>query len=1131
MVLVDPFEEEQEVLGGDLGYPTPPSSNDGDEEPRNTDAAEVGPSPQHADATEAEPQPCRPGLQPKLNTVLCREASNVAPGIGTVARAEASLLFEGTTYSWPMSDQEDEFDGSGPFLAARMQTCIANTTGVRFRTFSDAIRPENITRLETTQPILKALPDAPRDHDANASDLVVVTGEGRYMYTNERHNDGSIVPTAYAVREWSNALLCSTATMRFRADVLCPCGASSLSHIVTVKFNATTGLPLLSIEHETDDESFPCKLQPPDGWEANPLDIGRVLQVSAWPEHEVRALQVQHVPEFVAPFETDVAALALFDKTYKVTILVDVLDAKLGGAIVKCGAVNKPALFCADINTRLWGMHELSQSTLIDNQISLFCNHAMAMAKRSDDELKLIVLRLSERNENAGWPDLLKPPRKKDGDDDGSEAGDETEETEARISKLRNGLQHPHLRSWYNNVALNQNHAAKQLLKRIAHLGLGPKKDISPFNPPRLLSFECGQLVDFTHRGSEGFVRRIEQSDLVTKTLPFALKDLESTLLPDLDTVDEAGMRTFGQRFGDEEATLEYWKFMKLYFNYEGGAMFRLSVVAKALVGDTFLSALYVQLGARMPNGDFIQGAGKGMPSKLDQDALGAYAESCPLALLFYKEKLDGASPGFAKLEAKRYVLIDEANQQQNQSGGDQVVNPNMLRRLVPQGPEVKLSARQLYEGHLEFYAQIISLVVNLNNMYAGLMEGRRAQAIHLSTVFLPGDEYDRWVAAKHDTNVLSTKWRDYVIAVAGTDGSAKHNVQRKANGNPYSAEMWKRMASVHLTCATLLARRCVKTGAWPAVPKVNEELTNLLLQEEANRASSTGNCIDAATLQSLADAWHDFTVPCETELKGGKSAVPHACKCKRDGHERWCVVGVDGFSTWLSTTNKPLSKAIQATKGATHIIALLKQAVPGLETAHCEKATRAPAGTMYAQERPRNAIIHWRAKSEGKLNPKKPSTTPVARVDQPTKRKSTTFGAEQGKRKKQKPIVVMGVSGAGAHGVPQTQDEIEQARAARKEREQKKQKAKPKKVLNIHTSKSDDSDEDEASEHSEVSETSDEEESDDDDGSRGETSDEDKDEHDGEEEDNEDEEEEDEEGEEEDEDEEDSQSESSDED
>ena len=54
--------------------------------------------------------------------------------------------------------------------------------------------------------------------------------------------------------------------------------------------------------------------------------------------------------------------------------------------------------------------------------------------------------------------------------------------------------------------------------------------------------------------------------------------------------------------------------------------MYRISVVAKALVGDTFHSALYVQLGARTPNGDFIQGAGKGMPSKLDQDALGAYA-------------------------------------------------------------------------------------------------------------------------------------------------------------------------------------------------------------------------------------------------------------------------------------------------------------------------------------------------------------------------------------------------------------------------------------------------------------------------------------------------------------------------
>ena len=28
-------------------------------------------------------------------------------------------------------------------------------------------------------------------------------------------------------------------------------------------------------------------------------------------------------------------------------------------------------------------------------------------------------------------------------------------------------------------------------------------------------------------------------------------------------------------------------------------------------------------------------------------------------------------------------------NQQQNQSGVDQVINPNMLRRLVPQGPEL----------------------------------------------------------------------------------------------------------------------------------------------------------------------------------------------------------------------------------------------------------------------------------------------------------------------------------------------------------------------------------------------------------------------------------------------------------
>ena len=179
--------------------------------------------------------------------------------------------------NWPMTEEEEGFDGSGPFLASRMQTCIANATGVRFRTFSDAVYPENITRLETAQPMLKPLPDAPRDHDANASDLVVVTSEGRYLYTNRPLADGTIVPTAYAAREASDALRCSTATMYFRTDVTCPCGASSLNHAATAKFNATTGIPSISIEHETDNGSFMCKLQPVHAWEASPSDLGRVL--------------------------------------------------------------------------------------------------------------------------------------------------------------------------------------------------------------------------------------------------------------------------------------------------------------------------------------------------------------------------------------------------------------------------------------------------------------------------------------------------------------------------------------------------------------------------------------------------------------------------------------------------------------------------------------------------------------------------------------------------------------------------------------------------------------------------------------------------------------------------------------
>ena len=122
---------------------------DSSDEEQGFAASRLTTNDDNPDAAEVGPQPCRPGLQPMLNTVLCREASDVAPGVGTFARAEASLLYEGTTYNWPMSGLEDGFDGSGPFLAARMKDCIANATGDDFKTFSDSIRPENISGLRT----------------------------------------------------------------------------------------------------------------------------------------------------------------------------------------------------------------------------------------------------------------------------------------------------------------------------------------------------------------------------------------------------------------------------------------------------------------------------------------------------------------------------------------------------------------------------------------------------------------------------------------------------------------------------------------------------------------------------------------------------------------------------------------------------------------------------------------------------------------------------------------------------------------------------------------------------------------------------------------------------------------------
>ena len=243
--------------------------------------------------------PAARGCSRRLHTTLCRAACDTAPGTGSFARAEASLLYEGTQYNWPLSEQEGGFDGSGPFLATRMQTCIANAMegeGPDGGAFRDAIRcgsRAKITAFTTVQPIMKPLPDAPRDHEENALDLVVVTNGGRYLYTNKCLRDGTVVPLAYAVRERSEALLCSTATMHFETDIPCPCGASSTKHSATAKFDTTTGVPTLLIEHKTDNESFPCSLQPTAGWSASPLDIGRVLQVSTWPEHEVRALQAE----------------------------------------------------------------------------------------------------------------------------------------------------------------------------------------------------------------------------------------------------------------------------------------------------------------------------------------------------------------------------------------------------------------------------------------------------------------------------------------------------------------------------------------------------------------------------------------------------------------------------------------------------------------------------------------------------------------------------------------------------------------------------------------------------------------------------------------------------------------------
>ena len=1030
----DPYDEEIEVLGN---QPEPPSDPEDDDRTSTT----ASPAPPRREASD-EPtarMPSRPGLQPLLHPILVREAAGVGEATGTFARAEASLLHEGIEYKWPMTADESDFDGSGPFLAERM---ISLNTNAGVLPVESSIE---VTSLTTTQPMLKPLPDAPRDHDKDASDLVVVSNGSRFLYANKVVGDET-VPFAYAVSETSVALCNSSATMHFKSKGGCKCGAFEMK--ATAWFDPATGCPKLLVKHPYNNGTWSkCPKQPKDGWTASGADLCQVLQVSTWPEHDVRSLQAEHVTEYVAPFDVEAAALALFDKHYKTTILVDVLDAKLGNAIIKCGTVSKPALFCADRNTRLWMVRDMAQSTLIDNQVDQLCTHAMAMAKRSDDNLRLIVQQLQERSETAGWPDLSKAATKKkgkgkgDSDEDDDEEDDEEADANARLAKLRAGLKQPHLRSWFDGIALHQSHTAKMLLKRIPHCGLGGKAEISPFNFPSLLPFSDGQLIDFGLKESGGIVRRIEQADLLTKTMPYPTPNLEALLPEDLSTASEAALRAFGKQLGDEEATIEYARFMKMYYNYDGGVMYKLSVIAKALVGDTFLSSLYVQLGARKPSGEFIQGAGKGMTTAIDQLALGEYAESFPLALLFYKEQMNGACPGFAKLEAKRYLLVNEANQQQDKGGANLSINQNILRRLVPQGPEEKLSARQLYEGFLDFHAQIISLVVNLNDMHSGLMTRRRAQAVYISPVFLPPSEYGKWTAANHDPNVLSADWRDAVIAVAGLDGAGNANVHKGSSTNPYDKDVWKRMAKIHLACATLLARRCVRSGKWPAVPKVNEELTRTLLEEEANRASAVKEGVDPATLQRLADAWHDFAAPCPTQPKitGG---IVHACECKHGEHERWCVVGAEAFTTWLSMHDNALAKAVHVTKGASHVINLLKSAVPGLQGTHCERVRRGPSGTPYGDDkhRVRSAVMGWRAKSESVLS-RKEGKKPMARAERPTKRKGKTFGAEK-TGKKQKTITA--IQGA----------EIETG----------SEKAPAPKKINMHASKSDSSDDDDDS-------------------------------------------------------------------
>ena len=232
---------------------------------------------------------------------------------------------------------------------------------------------------------------------------------------------------------------------------------------------------------------------------------------------------------------------------------------------------------------------------------------------------------------------------------------------QARVEKLRSSLSTPYF-SIFCKHQLNAQNLAKSISMR-----LPVESEYIDMNPPGIIAFSDGNIIEFNGLGTPMSIRRAVMDDHIEKTLPIPLpqqlaKEIVPVLVPDLVTCDDAELDAFADRYIPNcsqrqksawRETVEYLRRVFRYSDDDNGLMTIMTQVAKSFVGRMEDGNCLVFLGAEIDNPDgsvsFSQGNGKTYVIKIVTDVLEGLVGQADPGDIFFNEKRDpnGQTPRF----------------------------------------------------------------------------------------------------------------------------------------------------------------------------------------------------------------------------------------------------------------------------------------------------------------------------------------------------------------------------------------------------------------------------------------------------------------------------------------------------